>query len=168
MIGFRSLGRWRPEALLEAADGLEEGHAVPHFGHLYNVPAVVDALRHAAAQVKLARTRAIETAGLIFAQGWRFRAAGSEVLVQDVVAAMITCDELDRIEDLMGEYAGAMADALTDVEIALRELYVVIEAARRDPNARARPRIRRALRPASGGRACRNHRPDPWPWCWDR
>jgi hypothetical protein len=168
MIGFRSLGRWRSEALLEAADRLEGGHAVAHFGHLHNVPVVVDALRHAAELVGAARNRAFETADLILAQGWRFRAAGNEVVVQEVIATEITYDELERIEDQMGVYAGAMADALTDIEIALDELYAVIEAARRAPDARGRPQVRRPLRPTSAGRACRDRRRDPWPWCWDR
>ncbi len=168
MIGFRSLGRWRPEALLEAADRLEGGRAVPHFGHLYDVPMVVDALRHTAAQVTVARTRAIDTADRIFAQGWRFTTARDEVVIRETVATVVTYEELDRIEELMGIYGVNMAVALTDVEIALDELYTVIEAARRDPYARARPRMQRPLRPASGGRVCRNRRRDPWPLCCDR
>lgn len=168
MIGFRSLGRWRPEAMLEAAACLAGGRAVPHFGHLYDVPMVVDALRHAAGQVTAARDRAIDTADRILAQGWKFTTARNEVVIQEMVATVVTYDELDHIEDLMGIYGVNLAVALTDVEIALDELYAVIESARRDPNARARLRIRRPLRPAPGGRACRNRRRDPWPWCWDR
>lgn len=168
MIGFRSLGRWRPEALLEAADRLEGGRAFPHFGHLYDVPMVVDALRQTAAQVAVARTRAIDTADQIFAQGWGFTAARNEVVIRESVVTVVTYEELDRIEDLMGEYGVAMASSLTDVEIALDELYAVIDAARRDPNARARPRMQRSLRPVSGGRGCRDRRRDPWSWCWDR
>lgn len=168
MIGFRSLGRWRPEVLLEAADRLEGGRLVPHFGHLYDVPMVIDALRHTAAQVTVARARAIDTADRIFAQGWRFTTARNEVVIQEIVATVITYEELDRIEEMMGIYGFSMAAALTDVEIALDDLYAVIEAARRDPNARVRPRVQRPLRPSSGGRTCRNRRQDPWPWCWDR
>jgi hypothetical protein len=140
MIGFRSLGRWRPESLLEAADHLEEGRAVAHFGHLYHVPVVVAALRHAADQVRLGRTRAFETADRIFAQGWTFRAAGGEVVIQEKVATAVTYEQLDSIERLLDIYAVNMAVALTEVETALNELYAVIGAARRDPDARARPR----------------------------
>ena len=167
MISFGSLGRWRPEALLAAADGLERGRAVPHFGHLHDVPVVVDALRHAAAQVTVARTRAIDTADRILAQGWRFTTARNEVVIQEMAATVVTYEEIDRIEDLMGIYGVNLAVALTDVEIALDELYAVIEAARRDPNVRARPRVQRPLRPASTGRGPGSRR-DPWPRCWDR
>ncbi|MFI5623486.1 hypothetical protein ACIA03_08480 [Nocardioides sp. NPDC051685] len=168
MISFRSLGRWRPEALLVAADGLEGGFAVPHFGHLYDVPMVVDALRRAAVQVEVARTRAIDTADRIFAHGWRFTTIGNEVVIQEMAASVVTYEELDRIEVLMGIYGATMAVALTDVEIALDELYAVLEAARRHPNARARPRVQRPLRTSSTGRACRDRRRDRWPCGWDR
>lgn len=129
---------------------------------------VVDALRHTAARVRLARARAIDAADRSFAQGWRFTTARNEVVIQETVATLVTYEELDRIEDLMGIYGANMAVALTDVEIALDELYAVIEAARRDPNARVQPRVQRRLRPSSGGQACRNRRWVPWPWCWDR
>lgn len=168
MIGFTSLGRWRPEAFLAAADHLEDGRTVPHFGHLYDVPTVVDALRHTAGQVEAARCRAIETAERIVAHGWRFTTASGEVVVQGSVATAVTWEEFDRIEDLMGTYGADMAVALTDVERALDDLYAVIQTARRDPGARARPRIWRPLRPESDSRARRRRRRDLSPWCRDR
>ncbi|MEU6137590.1 hypothetical protein [Nocardioides sp. NPDC047086] len=166
MIGFSSLGRWRPEALLAAADRLEQGQSVPHFGHLHDVPPVVDALRHAAAQVGTARDRAFELADQIVARGWTFRAAENEVIIQEMVATAVTYERLDHIETLMGIYVDNMATALTDVEVALNELYFVIATARRDPNARVHPGLPRRLR--SGRRTCRDRRRDPWSWCWDR
>jgi hypothetical protein len=42
---------------------------------------------------------------------------------------MIGFRSLDRVEDQMGVGADAMVDVLTDIEVALDELYAVIEAA---------------------------------------
>lgn len=155
--------------MLAAADRLEEGGTIPNFGHLHNVVAVVGALRHAARQVRSARARALETADLIVAKGWGFLVADGDIVVRETSVTVITYDtELDRVEDLMSEYAAAMAAALTDVELALDELQTVIDASRRDPNARAHPRPRGPLRPTFSGPACRDRRHDPWSRCWDR
>ncbi|GGU38776.1 hypothetical protein [Nocardioides albus] len=169
MVPFDELGRWRPDALLGAADRLEDGDTIPHFGHLYNVAAVVEALRHAAVQIRSARARALGTADLIVARGWGFQIAGSDVVVQETSRTVITYDdELDRVEELMSEYAGAMADALTELGVALDELYAIIDASRRDPNRRSRLGVPRRPRPPSTGRRCRDRPRDPWPRCWDR
>ncbi|MGH3349547.1 MAG: hypothetical protein ACRDPS_02690 [Nocardioides sp.] len=169
MIPIDDLGRWRPDALLGAADRIEEGGAIPHFGHIHAVAAVVDAIRHAARQIQSARARALEAADLIVAKGWGFHDVDGDIVVRETSTTVITYDaELDRVEDLMSEYAAAMAAALTDVGIALDELQAVIDASRRDPNARAHPGARRPLRPISSGPAYRDRRHDPWPWCWDR
>lgn len=169
MIPFDDLGRWRPDALLWAADRLEDGETVHHFGHLHDVTAVIDALRHAATQIRAARVRAIETAETVTAQGWGFQIVGDDVVVQEKTTSVVTYGaELDRVEDLMAEYAGTIAGALTEIGVALDDLQAVIGASRQDPSARAHRRPRRPLRTTFPGPACRDHRRDPWPGCWER
>lgn len=169
MIPFDDLGRWRPDALLGAADQLGEGGTIRHFGHLHDVDAVVRALRHTARKVRAARARALETADLIAAEGWGFHVADGDIVVRETSTTVITYDaDLDRVEDLMTAYASTMADALSDIGIALDDLQAVIVASRRDPHARAHPGPRRPLRPTYSGPARRDRRNDPWSWCWDR
>jgi hypothetical protein len=94
----------------------------------------------------------VETADLIGAQGWGFRIADGNIIVREMATTVINYDaELERVEDLMCDYAGAMADALTDIGVALDELHAVIDASRRDPNARAGSRAGGRGGPAGAG-----------------
>lgn len=157
MFDFKALGRWRPDTLTAAADYLEAGRPLPHFGHLYNVSAVVEALRHCAARLRLVRIHAYEAAGVIFEQGWEFREEGDSIMVRGIGATNMACDsDLDHVDDLMTDYAANLADALTDAHTIAHDLRAVVRASTRDPNERLRVRAHRPLRPDSGGRVHRH------------